>query len=235
MTDAELIMRMLMAVLFGTAVGLERQWHHKTAGLKTNTLVALGATAFTILSQHGFGPNNFLPQVAAGVVTGIGFIGGGVIMRRGGSVQGINSAATLWATASIGLSIGAGYYKLAWIMLALVLLIQFGQHKLAEWIDHHSAAGASEVTCCLVVRLSRPAAENMRLSWGAFSKQSGVTVLNYTEAQTPDNEIALEAQIALAEQQLDSLTALTQGIATIPGVRRAEWSRDRLGEDDRDR
>src|SRR5438093_11752302 len=106
MTDLELVMRLLLSLLFGTLVGLERKWHNKTAGLKTNTLVAVGATAFTLVAERGFGPNNYLPQVAAGVVTGIGFIGGGVIMRRGGNVQGINSAATLWATASMGLSIG---------------------------------------------------------------------------------------------------------------------------------
>ena len=95
MNDAELILRILISFLFGALVGIERQWHHKNAGLKTNTLVAIGAAAFALVSQHGFGPNSNPTQVAAGVVTGIGFIGAGVIMRRGGSVQGINSAATL--------------------------------------------------------------------------------------------------------------------------------------------
>jgi putative Mg2+ transporter-C (MgtC) family protein len=235
MTDVELTMRLLMAVLFGTAVGLERQWHHKTAGLKTNTLVALGATAFTILSEHGFGPNNYLPQVAAGVVTGIGFIGGGVIMRRGGSVQGINSAATLWATASIGLSIGAGYYQLAWLLLALVLSIQFFQHRLAEWIDRRSNAIPTQVTCNLFVLFSHAAADNVRQSWAVFTKQSRVTVFRYTEASTTDSEIALEAAVALSETQVDDLTALTQGIGAIPGVGRAEWFRAKSSEDDRDK
>jgi putative Mg2+ transporter-C (MgtC) family protein len=67
-----------------------------------------GATAFGLISELGFGPTNNPAQVASGVVAGIGFIGAGVIMRRGSSVQGINSAATLWATASMGLAIGAG-------------------------------------------------------------------------------------------------------------------------------
>src|SRR5215831_13021146 len=107
MSITEIFLRLLFSFICGTIVGLERQWRHKNAGLKTNTLVAVGATTFTIVAELGFG-GAYLPQVAAGVVTGIGFIGGGVIMKRGASVQGINSAATLWATASIGLAIGRG-------------------------------------------------------------------------------------------------------------------------------
>src|SRR5260370_6499478 len=104
MTDVELGARLLIALLFGALVGIERQWHHKNAGLKTNTLVTVGAAAFALISLRGFGPTNNPAQVAAGVVTGVGFIGGGVIMRRGGSVQGINTAATLCARGSLGRS-----------------------------------------------------------------------------------------------------------------------------------
>src|SRR5437870_1315708 len=124
MTDAEIFWRLLLSFICGTTVGLERQWRHKNAGLKTNTLVAVGATTFTIVAELGSG-GAYLPQVAAGVVTGIGFIGGGVIMKRGASVQGINSAATLWATASIGLAIGRGFNQLALLVLAFIVVIQF--------------------------------------------------------------------------------------------------------------
>src|SRR5258706_9928434 len=99
----DIIVRLAMSTLFGMLVGIERQWHHKNAGIKTNTLVAVGATAFGLISELGFGPTNNPAQVASGVVAGIGFIQAGVIMRRGRRVHGVNSAATLWATASIGL------------------------------------------------------------------------------------------------------------------------------------
>src|SRR5690349_12008397 len=110
--ELEMALRILMSLVFGCIIGIERQWHHKNAGLKTNTLVAIGATTYALVSAHGFGPNNNPAQVAAGVVAGIGFIGGGVIMRRGGNVQGINTAATLWAAASMGIAIGIGFYFL---------------------------------------------------------------------------------------------------------------------------
>src|SRR2546423_9331741 len=98
MTDSELIGRLLLSLLFGALIGIERQWHHKTAGLKTNTLEAVGAATFALVSEHGFGPNSNPAQIAAGVVTGIGFIGAAAIMRRGSSVHGANAATTLWAT-----------------------------------------------------------------------------------------------------------------------------------------
>src|SRR5438876_5500711 len=169
MSDIELGVRLALSLLFGTVVGIERQWHHKNAGIKTNTLVAAGSTSFALVSQHGFGPNSNPAQIAAGVVTGIGFIGAGVIMRRGGSVQGINSAATLWATASIGLAAGSGYYKLAWFVLAVVLAAQFSLRWAANWIDRHSGQVVPQITYRLVVRFIPSVSENILSAWSAFA------------------------------------------------------------------
>src|SRR5581483_2419279 len=117
---ALVVTRLTLAFVLGALAGVERQWHHKNAGLRTHTLVAVGAAAFTIVSLALATSTNPM-VIAAGVVTGIGFIGNGVIMHQGPTVQGINTAATLWATASIGLATGAGYYALALLtFLALV-------------------------------------------------------------------------------------------------------------------
>jgi putative Mg2+ transporter-C (MgtC) family protein len=137
MDDLTLSARLLLALFFGVLVGIERQWHHKTAGLKTNGLVALGATTFTLVAQLGFSNPS---QVAAGVLAGIGFIGAGVIIRHGDSVQGVNSAATLWVTAAGGMVIGIGRYRLAVGLLALVLVTQLLLRRMAEWIDARSEA-----------------------------------------------------------------------------------------------
>jgi len=140
MNDLELGARLLLSLVFGLLVGIERQWHHKTAGLKTNSLVALGAAAFTLVAQLGFSNPS---QVAVGVLTGIGFIGAGVIIRHGDSVQGVNSAATLWVTAAGGMIIGIGHYRLAGILLALVLPTQLLTRSLAGWIDARSGETGS--------------------------------------------------------------------------------------------
>src|SRR5512140_2630153 len=129
------VLRLTIAVLLGALVGIERQWHHKVAGVKTHALVTVGAAAFAVLSQIGLGPGSNPAQIAAGVVTGIGFIGGGVIMRRGASVQGINTAATLWVSGGLGLAVGGGHYAVASALFVAVLVVELPLRWLSLWID----------------------------------------------------------------------------------------------------
>jgi putative Mg2+ transporter-C (MgtC) family protein len=145
--------RLALAVLFGALIGVERQWHHKTAGLKTNSLTALGVTAFTIAAQLGFSNPS---QVAVGVLTGIGFIGGGVIIQQGGNIQGVNSAATLWVTAAGAMLIGIGRYHIALVLLALVLIVQLLLRRVAEWIDHRSVHASRQHSMLFGPRESDP-------------------------------------------------------------------------------
>ena len=137
----ELVLRLAAAFLLGALAGIERQWHHKHAGVRTHTLVAVGAATFTLVSITLAGRSGSM-VIAAGVVTGIGFIGGGVIMHQGEAVQGINTAATLWATASIGLAAGAGYYELMLLVFAALLLVQFPLAWVERWIDRHAGRAA---------------------------------------------------------------------------------------------
>src|SRR5260370_10960883 len=106
--------RAAVALLLGAVVGLERQWRQRTAGLRTNALVALGAALFELFAvllagQHGVDPT----RIAAYVVSGIGFLGAGVILRDGVTVRGINTAATIWCSAAVGVLAGAGYLAAA--------------------------------------------------------------------------------------------------------------------------
>lgn len=119
--------RILSALLLGFAIGLEREMTNKYAGLRTNILVCLGACIFTIISIYGFptfaeGDNVVVSQatgvrdtarIAAQVVTGIGFIGGGTVLRHGATVFGLTTAATLWIAAAIGMACGVGMYSVA--------------------------------------------------------------------------------------------------------------------------
>ena len=116
--DIEMIVQLLLAVVLGILVGVEREIVHKPAGLRTHALVSLGACLFTIISVHHF--NMDPARVAAGIVTGIGFIGAGSIIAEKGHVQGITTAASLWCVAAIGLAVGVGAYVLAVVSSALV-------------------------------------------------------------------------------------------------------------------
>ena len=127
MFDLTMVIRVISSLLLGFAIGLEREMTNKYAGLRTNILVCLGACVFTIISIYGFptfaeGDNVIVSQatgvrdtarIAAQVVTGIGFIGGGTVLRHGATVFGLTTAATLWMSASIGMACGAGMYFLA--------------------------------------------------------------------------------------------------------------------------
>jgi len=229
MITAELAGRLLFAMFSGALVGIERQWHHKNAGLKTNTLVALGAAAFGLISIHGLAAD---PRVAAGVVTGIGFIGAGVIMRRGGSVQGINSAATLWATASLGLAIGLGNYNLACLVLAVVLAVQFSMRWAASWIDKRSGLVVPHITYYVDIHAELAGADEVRGVWSNFARQSGVSVLHYREIIAGESGVEMQASLGLSELRVHDLTALGRDLGTKPGVSHFEWSQSIAAEDD---
>ena len=116
----ETFLALLLAVALGAIVGIEREKSHKPAGLRTHMLVSLGACLFTMMSTS-FGAQP--AQVAGGIVAGIGFIGAGTIWAEKDKVQGITTAASLWATAAIGLTVGISDYPLAAAVTALVVLI----------------------------------------------------------------------------------------------------------------
>lgn len=117
------ILRLIVAVLLGAVVGIERELTDKPAGLRTHMLVSLGSCLFTIVSVYEFQMDP--ARIAAGIVAGIGFIGAGTILSERDRVIGITTAASLWVTAAIGLSIGVGNYVLSLVTAALVVLILF--------------------------------------------------------------------------------------------------------------
>lgn len=121
MTLFDLVVRLLLATVAGGLIGAEREFHDKAAGFRTITFICLGSTLFTILSLELGGTQNSV-RIAASIVSGIGFIGAGVILRDGGHVVGLTTASTIWIAAALGMGIGAGYYQLAGVTTGLVLI-----------------------------------------------------------------------------------------------------------------
>jgi len=126
--ELEAGLRLLLAAVLGGVIGFQREMSHKPAGLRTHILICMGSTLFTVVSVLGFTGNVDPSRIAAGVVTGIGFIGAGVIFRgmRGDKVMGITTAASIWVTAAVGIAAGAGLYIIAvatTIITVLVLMI----------------------------------------------------------------------------------------------------------------
>jgi putative Mg2+ transporter-C (MgtC) family protein len=124
----EMALRLLLATVLGGAIGLQRELSGKEAGLRTNMLICLGAALFTVLSVYAF-PGSDPARLAAGIATGIGFIGAGVILHRtGGAVIGLTTAATIWAVAAIGIAAGTGKYIISIVATALVVIILLLPH-----------------------------------------------------------------------------------------------------------
>ena len=121
--EIEIIIKIVLAAALGMLVGFEREIHRKPAGLRTHSLVCLGATLFTIVSLSMTGNNVDISRVAAGVVAGIGFISGGMIFRADDRVRGLTTAAELWVLAAVGLAIGIGFYFAAIVTTVVVLII----------------------------------------------------------------------------------------------------------------
>jgi len=146
MSVFEFVIRLFAALLLGAAVGVERQWRQKNAGLRTNTLVSLGAAAFVLLSIEIGG--DATGRIASYVVSGIGFLGAGVIMKDGLNVHGLNTAATIWCSAAVGALSGLGLYPQASVVALAIIFTHLifrpiGQ-KIAFLTFNKSAASQTE-------------------------------------------------------------------------------------------
>ena len=125
------LIRVAVACLCGGLIGLERTKRLKEAGIRTHIIVALGATLIMVVSKYGFSDvmEADASRIASNVITGVSFLGAGVIFVRGGSVKGLTTAAGIWATAAIGLALGAGMYTVGILVTVLMILLQISLHK----------------------------------------------------------------------------------------------------------
>ena len=128
----EALLRIALAGVLGGSIGLERELREREAGLRTHLLVAVGAALFTIAGAYGFDSANVDPtRVAAQIVTGIGFLGAGAILREGLTVRGLTTAGSLWVVAAVGIAAGAGYYWAAVIGTALTIFALWPLRRLS--------------------------------------------------------------------------------------------------------
>lgn len=121
----DMMVRLMLSVVFGGAIGYVRELKKKAAGLRTHMLVCMGSAIFTIVSIYTAQSSVSADptRIAAGVVTGIGFLGAGAIFQSGGSVRGLTTAASIWVCAAIGMAVGAGYYDVATFATILSLIV----------------------------------------------------------------------------------------------------------------
>jgi putative Mg2+ transporter-C (MgtC) family protein len=129
--ELEMALRLVLAAALGAIIGYQRERAGKPAGLRTHMLISIGSALFTVASASGFTGAVDPTRIAAGIVTGIGFLGAGAILHReGGIVAGLTTAATIWVSAAIGLAAGAGLYLISAVTTGLVLIVLFLPHPI---------------------------------------------------------------------------------------------------------
>jgi putative Mg2+ transporter-C (MgtC) family protein len=129
-----LVLRFILVIIVGGLIGAEREYRSKSAGFRTMILICLGSFLFTSFSIHITGGTN--DRIASNIVTGIGFLGAGVIFKSDNRINGITTAASIWATAALGMGIADGQYTIVLIATGIVLASLFLFTKLETWIDH---------------------------------------------------------------------------------------------------
>ena len=214
-TDLELLGRLVVAAALGGAIGTERELNDQAAGLRTHMLLTIGACLFTLVSAYGFGAGPRDPsRLAAQVVTGIGFLGGGAIVRHGLTVKGLTTAASIWATASVGVAVGAGQYVLGVGGAVLVSVTLLGLRRVGALLQRW---GVSREELVLV---TRPGFDVKRIVEVVQDERAELRGLDRQESDGEDR-IALVVKLRpryRTEQLLDVLGRLD-------GVRQVEWER----------
>ena len=132
------VFSILLATFLGAAIGLERELSGKSAGLRTNLLICLGAAIFTIISKRMVVGQEATTRIAAQIVTGVGFLGAGALIQDRRGVHGLTTAATIWLVASIGMACGAGFHELAVVSTLIAIVVLGGLSKLAKPLEKYA-------------------------------------------------------------------------------------------------
>jgi putative Mg2+ transporter-C (MgtC) family protein len=208
-TALDLMLRLLVALILGAVVGLERERQERAAGLRTVTMVSLGSCLFTIVGAYGF-PNTDPSRVAAQIVTGIGFLGAGTIFLRKDLVRGLTTAATIWAVAAIGMAAGTSQYIIAVFTTLLILSVLM----VLKPIERRFFKRPNEALVSLILPRGEGEIERVRTALrtiGAFPMSLRIHELNETEDRL-EIDVGLPAERTTSEllRQLRSIEGAKQ-------------------------
>jgi putative Mg2+ transporter-C (MgtC) family protein len=211
------------AFVLGTLIGAERQYRQRTAGLRTNVLVALGAAAFVDLAMHLTGADGSV-RVIAYVVSGIGFLGAGVIMKQGMDVRGLNTAATLWASAAVGSCAGADMVAQA---VALTVFVLAGNTLLRPLVNAINRIPldekALEATYYFKLAVTTEALPDLRDQLVERLENANYPVAGIEVVETGDDLLEIVAKLVATAVDPNELNAVVSDLQRQPGVRHATW------------
>lgn len=220
-------LRLALALFLGCAIGFERQWNQKMAGLRTNALVALGAAGFVVFS--GLVGEGDPTRIAAQVVTGIGFLGAGVILREGINVHGLNTAATLWCSAMVGTLSGAGLAGPSALAAGFVIVTNLFLRPLVRHINNRLLTTTDAETHYTVEIACRGTEEaHMRSLLLHALSQAGLGLRRLdSEDISGTSKVTVTAHAVAAKRNDAALEQIVGRLSLEPNVTAATWQIDR--------
>jgi putative Mg2+ transporter-C (MgtC) family protein len=221
----EFILNVGVALLLGMGIGLERQFRQHPAGLRTNALVCLGAAMFVSVSAL-IAPGD-RTRIAAQVVSGIGFLGAGVILREGLNVRGMNTAATLWCSAAVGTLAGIGHPLEAALGSAAIVLVNFSLRPIVRWIDARTRTAVAVETCYRFRVVCHPehTAVVRAVLMRHIGSQAGMSVHGLSVQEAEGNEKAVIADVYSTERNDRFANDLVSRLGLEPSVSTVSWER----------
>ncbi|MGU3432910.1 MgtC/SapB family protein [Actinomycetes bacterium M1A6_2h] len=226
MSTLEMVLRLTCGVGLGTVIGFERQYRARMAGLRTNALVAAGSTLFVLLSAHGFSGGTADPtRVAAQIVSGIGFLGAGVILRDGLNVRGLNTAATLWCSAAVGALAGAGLFSVAVAGTVAVVVVNVALRWVGRIVDRRPDSGDEHPEEYSMTVVTRPAAAaGMRALLVAELSDTSLRSLSTSDATSSGTPtITLRADVVCEQPNERLMDSVLRRICAEAAVVSARW------------
>lgn len=226
MTTAEMLLRLGSGVGLGTVIGFERQYRARMAGLRTNALVAAGATLFVLLSAHGFTGESADPtRVAAQIVSGIGFLGAGVILREGLTVRGLNTAATLWCSAAVGSLAGAGLYVVALSGTVAVVAVNVALRPLGRVVDRRPDTGTEIPTSYTFLAVTKDDAEaHVRALLVQALSRTDFALRSITSTNVePGGRVEVRAELSADQRDDKQMESAVSRLSLEPSVTSVRW------------
>lgn len=213
--EVQIIFRILLAVCFGSLIGMEREHAHRPAGLRTHILVCVGACLVMLTSEyvynsyHLFSPNMDIARLGAQVISGIGFLGAGTIIRNGSSVKGLTTAASIWAVACIGLATGVGFYLGATVATIIIFIF------LAYSRTFYPTTKESENISLAIVSDSSKTKDIIENIEKQLSKES-ITIKNISV--NPSKDASSEILFHFSSSASFDFASVSGDICSMPGV-----------------
>lgn len=223
------LVRIGCAFLMGALIGVERQYRQRNAGLRTNILVSVGAAAFTVLSCDMTFGNGDPSRIAAQIVSGIGFLGGGLILKDGFNVRGLNTAATIWCSAACGTLSGVGLYAEAAVLVAFVLITHCLFRPLCSWIERKRSGVFQYVICAECEPDVSNKLQQIIMNTLSFDHDVKLNSLYY---KTRENKAVVYCNMETQGEHKALLDLLVSRLRSQYGVFSAGWERKNLPQED---